>query len=182
MPHVVDERLARPLLDEQLQDREAAATVFPTRARAEGDVNVAGPVRGAGEVCFESRQWTGIRIEAGVAMQRQPGRVAQQASRRYLAIVYTRIGGRQVPARQISLNRRVEVDLSLLRERHHSPRRHRLRDRGDLKDRLARDGCALLAIGKSESARPGQGAILDEGNRDSRHIRLLHEARDDELQ
>ena len=78
--------------------------------------------------------------------------MAQQATNRDAVAVEWR--RRQLPAAQIGLGRRVEVNSSLLHEPHHAPGRNRLGDGSHVKDRVSGDRKPASRVGLTISVAP----------------------------
>ena len=157
-------------LDQELGDREAAARVLPLRSGLVDDAHVAGAVGPARERFLDRRELL-PRLEPGVAVQREPGRVTQQAAQRHAARIELRLG--QVPARQRLLDRRVELQSAFLHETHQPPRRRGLdatRRRPPGRHALEARGAGLRACTRAGSRQRGDLEQHRESGCDTRPV------------
>ena len=99
--------------------------------------------------------------------------MAEQAPHRHLVAVELR--RRQLPARQVASDRRVELELPLLDQPHHPPGGHGLRDRRRLEDGLHADGAIALSVRKAKPARPEDCAIVNDRHGRARNLMLPQE-------
>ncbi len=100
--------------------------------------------------------------------------MGEQAADRHAHVI--KVGRWQMPVRQISLDRSIEVDPPLLNQPHHPPGSNRLGDRSDLKRGIQRDRHIVLLVRQATTSGPGNLAVVDQPDGRSRNPKSLQQS------
>jgi hypothetical protein len=156
--HVVGERPAGELLDQQLRHAVAATRIQPASAGRLQQLDreaVARPPRQRGR---DGRQRP-VRGLADVAVHRESGGVAEQPTHGDSLDVQGR--RRRAPPSQAAGDRLVQADPAGLDQPEHAPGGHRLGQRGGLEAGVGRHRLAGRGVGHAVAGRPDHLPVVD---------------------